>query len=181
MPYANLVIEEVTGPLHMLDTVVSLSPEQQGRFIQGHRADHQPAHAWDLDALAGAGAIRSTANDMLTYLESNLHPEKSATGVFTPNARTLATALAQSHELRADAGPGMRIAFAWLHDSATGDYWHNGATGGYSSFAFFNPACDCAAVVLMNTTIGNRGGFADLLARHIGQRFAGRPAVSFSN
>ena len=27
---------------------------------------------WDFDALAGAGAIRSTANDMLRYLKANM-------------------------------------------------------------------------------------------------------------
>ena len=36
MTYANLLNEEVTEPLRLRDTVVSLSPEQQRRFIQGH-------------------------------------------------------------------------------------------------------------------------------------------------
>ncbi|HEY2485894.1 MAG TPA: serine hydrolase domain-containing protein [Candidatus Binataceae bacterium] len=180
MPYANLLNEEVTGPLRLRDTVVSLSPEQQQHFIQGHDPDHNPSHAWDFDALAGAGAIRSTAADMLTYLEANLHPEKQPQNA-SANGRTLPVALAQSHELRAEAGPGMQIAFAWLYESATGTYWHNGATGGYSSYAFFNPSCDCAAVVLMNTTISNRGSFADRLGQHIGQRFAGRTAISLAD
>ena len=180
MTYANLLSEEVTGPLRLRDTVVSLSPEQQRRFIQGYAPDHKPAHGWDLDALAGAGAIRSTAADMLTYLEANLHPAKVAPSA-SANGRTLPAALAQSHELRAEAGRDMQIAFAWLYESATGTYWHNGATGGYSSYAFFNPSCDCAAVVLMNTTISNRGSFADRLGQHIGQRFTGRPAISLTS
>jgi len=56
-------------PLGMSDTVVSLSPAQKVRFIQGHTADHRPGHAWDIDALAGAGALRSTASDMLTFVD----------------------------------------------------------------------------------------------------------------
>lgn len=40
-----------------------------------------------------------------------------------------------------------RIALAWLYDPATGNYRHNGATGGYSAHAFFNPKSDYAAVV----------------------------------
>lgn len=182
MAYATLVKEEVTGPLDLRDTVVSLSPEQQQRFIQGHSADHRPVHAWDLDGLAGAGAIRSTADDMLTYLEANLHPEKlAATTKGSPQGRTLPSAFAQSHQLRTEAGPSMQIAFAWLYDTATGTYWHNGGTGGFSSFAFFNPAGDYAGVVLVNTGPGNQGSFADLLGQHIEQRFAGQPAVSLSN
>jgi serine-type D-Ala-D-Ala carboxypeptidase/endopeptidase len=181
MPYARLIAVEVTEPLHLRDTVVSLSPEQQARFIQGHSPSHQPVHSWDLDALAGAGAIRSTADDMLTYLEANLHPDKLLrTVTASAMGRTLPAALAESHELRAEAGPGMQIGFAWLHNSA-GTYWHNGATGGYSSFAFFNPTCDCAGVVLVNTSAGNQGSFADLVGQHIDQRFAGKPAISISN
>lgn len=137
----------------------------------------------DLDALAGAGAIRSTADDMLTYLEANLHPEKFASrgASAASKTRTLPTSLAQSHELRADAGPGMRIALAWIYNPATGNYWHNGETGGYSSFAFFNPKKDYAAVILMNTAISANGSFADLVGQHIAQRFAGLPSVSLGN
>jgi serine-type D-Ala-D-Ala carboxypeptidase/endopeptidase len=178
--YAHLVLEEITKPLGMPDTVVSLSQAQQARFIQGHGADHRPAHAWDLDALAGAGALRSTANDMLTYLAANLHPEKRANGHSRDDA-TLPAAFALSHQLRADALPGMRIAFAWLYQTESGTYWHNGGTGGYSAYAFFNPAGDYAGVVLLNTTLGPAGSFADQLGQHINQRLAGKPAVSLSD
>lgn len=167
----------------MRDTVIALSPEQQRRFIEGHAADHRVTQAWDIDALAGAGAIRSTADDMLTYLTAHLHPEKLElrTMSATSKARTLSASLVQSHQLRADVGPEMRIAFAWLYNSATGIYWHNGATGGYSSFVFFNPKADYAAVVLLNTAPGASGSFADSVGQHIGQRLAGQPAISLSN
>jgi serine-type D-Ala-D-Ala carboxypeptidase/endopeptidase len=178
VPYSELLHNEITGPLGMKDTVVALSAEQQLRFITGHDAAHHPAHAWDLDALAGAGAIRSTADDMLTYLEANLHPDKlPSAATQTPSGKTLPAALAQSHELRGDAQAGMRIALAWLYVTATGSYWHNGGTGGYSSFAFFNPKAEYAAVVLMNTS----GEFADRLGHHIAQRLAGQPAVSLGS
>lgn len=177
--YAKLVSEEVTVPLQLSDTTVSLSAGQQARFIQGHTFDNRPARAWDMDALAGAGALRSTAADMLTYLEANLHPEGfAASGAGA--TRTLAAALAQSHQLRADAGAA-RIAFAWLYNPQTRDYWHNGATGGYSGFAFFNLQGDYAGVVLMNRTAGAQGSLADLLGQHISERFAGRPAIAFSD
>ena len=102
--YADLLREEITGPLGMTDTVVKLSAEQQRRFMQGYDYKHRPVHAWDLDALAGAGAIRSTAGDMLTYLEANLHPEKYA---------ALSGALGLSHRLRETAARGQQIALAW--------------------------------------------------------------------
>ncbi|HKX00107.1 MAG TPA: serine hydrolase domain-containing protein [Bryobacteraceae bacterium] len=184
MTYPDLLKTEITGPLHLSDTVVKLSAGQEKRFAAGHAGPHQPVHAWNLDALAGAGAIRSTAGDMLSYLEAQLHPRaiQHATGLPAGSpAETLAEALEMSHELRADSLPGMKIGFAWLFNAKTGNYWHNGATGGYSSYAFFNPNEDYAAVVLVNTTIGQNGSLADRLGEHIAERLSGKPAISIGD
>ena len=182
LTYPDLLKMEVTGPLEMHDTVVKLSPEQEKRFAPGHGAQHQVVHAWNLDALAGAGAIRSTAGDMLTYLEAQLHPEsvKHPAGANAGDGplATISHALEMSHELRADSMPGMKVALAWLFVTKTGAYWHNGATGGYSSYALFDPQADYALVVLCNTTIGANGSFADALGEHIAGRLSGRPALS---
>jgi CubicO group peptidase (beta-lactamase class C family) len=181
LTYPALMKQEVADPLGLKDTTVALSSAQQARFMQGHDADHSPAHAWDLDALAGAGAIRSDISDMLTYIEANLHPENLKHVAGDSPAATLAAALVQQHELRADVGPGMRIALAWLYIEDSGDYWHNGGTGGFSSYAFFNPKGDYAAVVLINTAPGETGGFADRIGQHISQRLAGKPAISLGD
>jgi CubicO group peptidase (beta-lactamase class C family) len=180
-PYPRLLKDEVLDPLGMYDTTVVLSPAQQARFLPGHTGDHRPAHAWDLDAFAGAGAIRSTASDMLTYLEANLHPEGVKPANASAAAKTILGALAQDHGLRADSFAGQQVALAWLYDPATGNFWHNGATGGYSAYAFFNPKGDYAAVVLLNTTIGPRGSFADRIGEHLSERLAGKPAISLSD
>lgn len=180
-PYPQLLKQEVLDPLGMRDTEVALSPDQQARFIAGHTSDHKPAHAWDLDAFAGAGAIRSTASDMLIYLEANLHPEKLKAAGSPRAAKTMSAALVQDHELHANSFGEQKIALAWLFDPSTGNYWHNGATGGYSAYAFFNPKADYAAVVLLNTTIGERGSFADRVGEHISERLSGKPAISLGD
>lgn len=165
----------------MSNTAIVLSPDQERRFIAGYSADLRPAHPWDLDGLAGAGAIRSTAGDMLKYLEANLHPQVAAATRSTKNARTLSAALVRSHELRADVGPDTRIAYGWICEAKSGECMHNGGTGGFSSYAFFNSQGDYAAIVLVNVAIGTRGSFADLLGQHISHRFSGKPAVSLGN
>jgi serine-type D-Ala-D-Ala carboxypeptidase/endopeptidase len=179
--YPELLRNEVTAPLGLSDTVVSLSPAQRKRFIPGHDSGHRPAHAWDQDAMAGAGAIRSTAGDMLTYLEANLHPESVKPPAGSQAGTTLQAALNLAHQLRADSLPGMSIALAWLYKPETGNYWHNGATGGYSSYGFFNPKGDYAAIVLLNTSIGSKDSFADRLGEHIGERLAGKQAISLAD
>jgi serine-type D-Ala-D-Ala carboxypeptidase/endopeptidase len=80
--------------------------------------------------------------------------------------------------MRAEALPGMRIGLAWIYRTDSGNYWHNGATGGYSSYGFFNPDQDYAAIVLVNATIGSQESFADKFGEHIAQRLAGKPAIS---
>jgi CubicO group peptidase (beta-lactamase class C family) len=171
--YEALVRKQITEPLGMRDTAIKLSPALTKRFVAGHGANNAPQRAWDLDALAGAGALRSTVPDMLTFLEAQLHPERVKGR--TPEAKTLPAAIAASHEIRGEVGPGMHIALNWLRVDETGSYWHNGATGGYSSFAVFNPAKDFAVIVLCNRSIGE-GTLADDIGKHIVQRLLGLPA-----
>ncbi len=167
--YTDLLREEITGPLGMADTVIELSEEQQRRFLQGYDGKHRPVGAPDLDGpLAGAGAIRSTAGDMLTYVEANLHPEKYA---------PLSGALDLSHRLRERANGDQQIALAWAYGADSGTYWHNGATSGFTSHAFFNPRADCAAVVLVNSG-PNLLLFPDTIAEHLRQRLLAQPADS---
>ena len=167
--YSKLLSLEITQPLRMDDTFASPSAEHAKRIIQGYDGlAHGPVPGWDLEALAGAGAIRSSAHDLLQYLEAQLHPEKFP---------RLSAALRESHRLQADVSPGRRIALACVRDASSGIFAHAGATAGYTSYAFFHPEGDYGAVVLINTgpnLILNPQQLAD----HIRQRLTGAPAVS---
>jgi hypothetical protein len=166
-------VKGIAEPLGMHDTVVDLSPEQQTRFIQGYAGPRNPVGTLDMGALAGAGAIRSTAGDMVRYLVVNLHPE------LVSNTNTLSAALRESHVLHAEMTPGWRIALAWFYDSKTGTYYHDGVTVGHTTCAFFNPQGDYAGVVLTNS--GADGfEFFRVLAAHIRERLSGEPAISLN-
>ena len=178
-PYPLLLHEKVTSPLGMHDTSIKLSHAHQARFVQGYSPDHRPAHPWDLDALAGAGAIRSTAHDMLTYLESYLHPDRLPSSVKAfPDGSTLAASIAASCVLHGEAGPGMHIGLNWFYNDSAGAYWHNGGTGGFSSYAQFNQNQDYALIVLCNTASNS---FTDTLGIRIAQQFEGKPANPVQN
>lgn len=180
VPYPELLHQQITGPLHMTDTAIALTPALQARFIQGHSANHQPAHAWDLDALAGAGAIRSTAADMLIYLDAQLHPDHlPASTLAAPDGKTLPAAIQMTHVIHAQVSDDTHIALNWFHPDPRGVFWHNGGTGGYSAYASFNPRQDFAIIVLCNTAPGE-GTITDELGLHIEQRLEGKPAVSLA-
>jgi CubicO group peptidase (beta-lactamase class C family) len=169
--FAEIVQRQITLPLGLGDTAVHPSPDQRRRVIQGYTARHEPAGGWNLDALAGAGGVRSSAGDMLTYLEANLDADR------LPTADSLTKALRYSHQLRAQADFGMDVALGWFHVAKTGAYWHNGATQGYTAFAFFNPRTGLAAVVLFNNRL-SASDLPDTLGEHIRARLAGEPALS---
>jgi CubicO group peptidase (beta-lactamase class C family) len=170
--YQELLQEQITGPLGMRDTAIELTPELRKRYMQGYDGDRHPTRPFDQDVMASAGGIRSTAGDLLTYLEAQLHPEK---------AGELSSALQFSHDLRAEIAPGVGIGLSWFYNLLPGCrcYWHGGSTPGFTSDAFFKAKDDYAAVVLVNSG-PNALGFADWLSEHVRQRLAGEPAYSLT-
>jgi hypothetical protein len=73
-PYETLVRERICLPLSMPDTVITPTGEQAARLATGHTRRGRPVPPLQLPALAEAGALRSTAIDMLSFLRANLDP-----------------------------------------------------------------------------------------------------------
>ncbi len=70
--YETLVLQGICRPLGMTNTQITLSSELKMRLATGHNATGEPVANWDFSALAGAGALRSTANDLLKFVAANL-------------------------------------------------------------------------------------------------------------
>ncbi len=142
--YEALVTERIAAPLGMRDTAITSRPQWKGRRATGHDAGLEPVSDWDLVALQGAGALRSTANDLLIFLKAAMGKEPS------PLAPAFATMLAT----RVPLGDGSaEQALGWVI-VGRGDQqvvWHNGGTGGYRSFVGFRPSTGVGVVVLSNT------------------------------
>ena len=156
MSYEALVRSRITNPLGMASTAVTLTPEMKARLAVGHNETMAPVSNWDIPTLAGAGALRSTANDILTFLAANLGYVK------TP----LAQAMADEVSIRRPAGPEMEIAYAWHIQTKDGNaiIWHNGGTGGYRTYMGYDPKARTGVVVLTN--ISTAAG-ADDIGRHL--------------
>ena len=145
--YEELVTERICRPLGMADTRITLSPGMRERLAMPYDEGLQPAKNWDLPTLAGAGALRSDADDMLRFLAANLDLLKSP----------LSAALADTHAIRREAHAHlMDIGLGWLvlkrYDPPL--WWHNGGTGGYRSFIGFCPEKKTGVVVLSNSGVG---------------------------
>jgi D-alanyl-D-alanine-carboxypeptidase/D-alanyl-D-alanine-endopeptidase len=150
--YDAMVDGQILRPLGMTMTGTALTDAMRAHLASGHDDMGTAAKNWDLDALAGAGALRSTANDMLRYLRANMGVEQSPV--------TAAMNLAQ--QPRSDVTRTMRIGLAWM-TTEKGIVWHNGGTGGYRSFLGFTADRRRGVVVLTNTALDvNDLGFATL-------------------
>jgi serine-type D-Ala-D-Ala carboxypeptidase/endopeptidase len=144
-PYGRLVRERICLPLGMPDTVVAPSGDQAARLAVGHTRRGRPVPRFEVAALAGAGALRSTATDMLRFLRANLDPAG------TP----LAAPLERIQQPRLRRGRGMQMGLGWLivrsPEPAGPLLWHDGGTSGFRSFVAVARDRGIAVVVLSNT------------------------------
>ncbi|MBN2731275.1 MAG: serine hydrolase [Balneolaceae bacterium] len=142
--YEELLQEYITGPLLMDDTGISISDQSQPRFSAPYNYGND-AKYWDLPALSGAGAIRSTAQDMANYIKAQMGLMESP----------LESAIASTHSVQFDTGSGNTdaIGLGWFYSTGQDTIlWHGGGTGGFRSFAGFNKEDNTGAVVLVNGT-----------------------------
>ena len=157
MDYEALVQSRITTPLNMPSTRITLSPDLRTRLAVGHNEKLAPVANWDLPTLAGAGALRSSANDLLNFLAVPLG--------YTPSS--LNEAMSRMLSVRLPTGSaGLEIALAWHIFKRDSDdiVWHNGGTGGYRSFIGYDPKARVGVVVLSNasTLVG-----VDDIGRHL--------------
>ncbi len=138
--YEQMVIDVICKPLHMNNTIQHPDAEQMGLQVKAHNDKGEPVLLWNMDALAGAGAIRSSAHDMLLYAQANMKERKNS----------LSKAMELTHNVTYDKE--MTIGLGWhMGKTKDGNYiWHNGATGGSSSYLAFSPHKKTAVVVLSN-------------------------------
>jgi CubicO group peptidase (beta-lactamase class C family) len=144
--YGSLLEGEVLRPLQMKMTGTTLNATMRIHLAPGFDEAGKPASSWDFgrfDGFEGAGAIRSTAADMLRYLKANMG---EGTDVLTRAMRFAQTPRCRTTE-------GNRIGLAWMTQSTEhgGIIWHNGGTAGYASFIGFRTDKRRGVVILANT------------------------------
>jgi serine-type D-Ala-D-Ala carboxypeptidase/endopeptidase len=150
--YRAMADDEILKPLGMTMSSTAFSDAMRAHLAPGHLYTGGTAKNWDFDALAGTGAIRSTANDMLRYLKANMGIDGSP----------LAAAMKLARQPRRKVGETMRIGLAWT-TTDKGIVWKDGETGGYRSFLGFTADGRRGVVILADTNAdANDLGFATL-------------------
>lgn len=101
----------------------------------------KPVATWHFDALAGAGALRSTLADQLAFVHANL----------APGEQPLRAALTLARQPRdGNVGLGWQIREVRSGEQTWPLIWHNGQTGGFASFIGFRTDQQLGVVLLGN-------------------------------
>ncbi|MFJ4918621.1 serine hydrolase domain-containing protein [Streptomyces sp. NPDC088725] len=150
--YGALLADRVLTPLGLARTTCAPDAAQATGYWHG-----RPREPWQIHGLAGAGAVRSSARDLLTLLdvladasqESPGHCEATGT-----ESTPLRAALVDATRPRlALPGGTRRMALVWNIRVRPGGevYHHSGGTRGFTAFAGFGPRDRTAVVALANT------------------------------
>jgi len=142
--YEALLRERILDPLGMDDTAIALPPAMQARFAVPHDGFMRATKPWALPTLAGAGGLRSTADDMLKFLAAALDPQ-------SPIAPAMELALSD----RLGEADKQQTALGWmLAHPPTGELlFHGGGTGGFRGFMALQPERNRAVVGLTNSAL----------------------------
>jgi len=138
-PYESLLAETILAPLGMTSTFVQRAPDDlpvalAPRFATGHSGGKPVSH-WHLASLSGAGAIVSSARDLMQFARARWAEE-------TPDSLREAMALAARPQ-RGDLGLGWFVGKDGLS--------HDGGTGGFRSELRIDPARKSASLKLVNS------------------------------
>jgi CubicO group peptidase (beta-lactamase class C family) len=152
--YEQLLRDRITGPLSLADTKIALDDRLRRRLAPPYNAELEPEANWDFEAIAAAGAVRSTARDLLKFAQANLAGDGPLEKAFR---------LAQAKHRDEDSGPAMGLGWHIARDGIT--RWHNGMTGGYHAWLAIVPGRGIAVVVLSNTATMRITQFGELVTR----------------
>jgi D-alanyl-D-alanine-carboxypeptidase/D-alanyl-D-alanine-endopeptidase len=144
--FEDLVTSRVLRPLGLSDTSCATAPQATGYW----HARARPA--WQIPGLPAAGALRSTVEDMLRYLDAHL----------TPTGTPLEAALTDVTRPRlVIPGSADHLCLIWncRHRPGHELLFHSGGTRGFTSFAGFSPETRTALVALANTGPTLRSSF----------------------
>ena len=170
LSYEQAIVSRICNPLLLQDTRIELEPGQQKRMVTPHNELGKAVSPWDLLTLSGAGSLRSSIHDLLKFLRFYLEPsdkglqarfetclEPRVTTFARPafGLRSLILLVCKPFRVKRppnkyDEGIGLGWFYGTLNSTKNRLYWHNGGSGGCSSWVGFTQKQKIGVVVLSN-------------------------------
>jgi serine-type D-Ala-D-Ala carboxypeptidase/endopeptidase len=143
--YADVIQQRILDPLAMDDaTIEGWSSDKIAPPLadDGSSGDH-----WTLNAFESAGALRGTLLDGVAFLQASMSACQDEDLVSRANCRAQ-----QPTGMAVRDGEEMGIGWVRTQGEEGVAIWHNGGTGGYSSFLGFNPETQIGVIFLYNVS-----------------------------
>lgn len=146
--FFKLVERDVTAPLEMHDTVLSLDDEQATRLATGYTPEGEESVPLDQGVFRAAGSMYSSLHDLMIWLRANMNPERSPMG----------DALNLAQEIHNELGT---IGLTWHRTEGYDERSQYGTANGYRVYVGFLADGSRGVVVMANTrpdieALGNR-------------------------
>jgi CubicO group peptidase (beta-lactamase class C family) len=144
--YESLLQDIIFSPLKMNSSFIELPTTLTQKLVDGHDKNGKKVLHWDFKAMAPSGAIKSSANDMLIYLDAQMDCKD----------KKLNTLFSITHEPSITIENNKKVGLNWFIEKTKSSkeiIFHSGNTGGFSSYAAFNKEKKISVVVLLNNNV----------------------------
>lgn len=142
-PYAAMIADDILAPLDMRSTMTQVPAHLQQHYAQGYDAAGRPAARRSDNPWPGSGALRSTARDMLKFLEANM-------GAYGPKELRAAMQMAQKGVFQAHKNLVLGLGWQRVIDRGRLIIDKNGGVTGFSTYIGMLPSERVGVVLLMN-------------------------------
>lgn len=142
----TLMNEYIYEPFEMKNTTLTLSEEQKKRFATAYIRPGVAVENWEWGAGAGAGGLRSTAEDLILFLRKLFYEESGLS-----DAAQYAIKVQQDSTMF----KGTKIGLGWFITEFGERTWvgHSGTARGFKSFLLYDLKSERGAVVLSNSPV----------------------------
>ena len=159
--YQSLLYEKLFQPLGMKDSYIELAKADSIPLATGYNRAGTEAKAWDFASFAASQGMKSTAEDLVIFLQA--HMETPSDSLHLSLYNNTLPAISTGLTSNAAMGYGWHI----LHQKKYYDIrLHAGSTGGHRAFVGFVRETKTGVVVLSNSE-NSTGGLGYLLLRLI--------------
>lgn len=140
--YQQNVLDIISTPLGMTNTIEKINPKTQ-KLVNTYNSSGKAVPSWDFQNLAGLGALKSNVNDLLRLAQFQFKMPESK----------LENAMALTRQFTYYLPPNTDVGLGWNMNMSNDVvvYWHNGGTGGSSSFMAIIPDTKSALIILSNS------------------------------
>lgn len=141
--YEQMLQQRIFDPLDMQHSTTQRKLVKD-RLVTGLNKRGNPTSYWDLGAIPGAGAVVSTAEDLVKFAQANFDPNNEA------------MKLQQQKTFTVNNDWDMALGWFIQKKNTKQLYWHSGGTGGFRSMLVLHPDSKKGVVVLSNISSGHK-------------------------